>query len=112
MDLTQNEHEGHFPWKEHLFLLEKELAIEGLIKFVLFTDDKGKWRVQAVPKSPNSFESRVGLCPEWRGLRDGTLSSVSQISGTIFVHATGFIGGAVSREAALQMAVASLAQSQ
>lgn len=110
MDLTDNEEEGHFPWKEHLFLLEKDLALEGLIKFVLYTDDRGKWRVQAVPKSPQSFESRVGLRPEWRGLRDQALASVSQISGTIFVHATGFIGGAESRAAALQMAIMSLDQ--
>lgn len=108
VDLTLNEHQGHFPWKEHLFLLEKDLKIEGLIKFVLFLDEKGKWRVQAVPKTPDSFESRVGLHPEWRGLRDQVLSSASGIPGTIFVHATGFIGGAETREAVLQMAVASL----
>lgn len=108
VDLTENEYNGMFPWKEHLFQLEKEQGLQGLVKFVLFTDPKGKWRVQAVPKTPDSFESRVGLMPEWRGLRDTELSSVSGIPDTIFVHATGFIAGAVSRQSALQMAIKSL----
>lgn len=112
MDLTENEYKGMFPWKEHLFQLEKEQDLVGRVKFVLFTDEKGKWRVQAVPKTPNSFESRVGLAPEWRGLRDAQLSSASQIPDTIFVHATGFIGGAVSRSSALQMAIKSLTRVQ
>lgn len=108
VDLTENEYNGMFPWKEHLFQLETELGLEGVVKFVLFNDQTGKWRVQAVPKTPGSFESRVGLLPEWRGLRDAELSSISGIPDTVFVHATGFIAGAVSRQSALQMAIKSL----
>ena len=38
--------EGGCPWKEHLFELEKDLNVEVPIKFVIFTDQNNKWRVQ------------------------------------------------------------------
>ena len=38
--------EGGFPWKEHLFELEKDLNIDVPIKFVIYTDQNNKWRVQ------------------------------------------------------------------
>ena len=97
-----------FPWKEHLFLLEKSDSIKPEINFVIFKDTKGKWRVQAVPITSHSFELRVPLLEEWRGLRDEELSKCSQIEGSIFVHSSGFIGGNDSREGALQMAVKTL----
>lgn len=37
---------GGCPWKEHLFELEKDLKIEVPIKFVIYTDQNNKWRVQ------------------------------------------------------------------
>jgi uncharacterized UPF0160 family protein len=47
------------PWKDHFFTIEQELNIEGQIKFVVFeSTDKETWRVQAVPVSRTSFESR------------------------------------------------------
>ena len=46
------------PWKDHLLTLEEELGIEPNIKFVLFTDQSGKWRVQCVPLRMGSFELR------------------------------------------------------
>ena len=47
------------PWKEHLFALEKKAGIESSIKYVLYKErDATKWRVQAVPIHPNSFELR------------------------------------------------------
>ena len=51
--------QGGCPWKDHLFQLEEELNIEKPIKFVLYTDQSGKWRVQCVPVSSNSFENRL-----------------------------------------------------
>lgn len=47
-----------FPWKEHLFDLEKEMELGQTVKFVLFSDMPGSWRVQAVPVSPTSFIPR------------------------------------------------------
>ncbi|KAH8513178.1 hypothetical protein Peur_057040 [Populus x canadensis] len=97
------------PWKLHLFELEGELKIDPLVKYVLYQDDRSKqWRVQAVAKSPDSFESRKPLPAQWRGLRDDDLSRESQIPGGVFVHMSGFIGGNQSFEGALAMAGAAL----
>lgn len=62
--------------------------------YVVYPDETaGTWRVQAVPVSPDSFESRKALPEIWRGLRDEKLSEASGIDGGIFIHASGFTGG-------------------
>ena len=91
-------HSSDTLFQEHLFELEtdeKNTAIEAnKAIYVVYPDETaGNWRVQAVPVSPESFESRKALPEAWRGLRDEELSRVSGIGGGIFVHATGFIGG-------------------
>jgi len=65
-------------------------------------------RVQCVAESESSFESRKALPEPWRGLRDDALSAAAGIDGCVFCHASGFIGGAASKEAALAMAVKAL----
>lgn len=50
--------QGGCPWKEHLFAFEKELNVETPIKFVLYTDQNGQWRVQCVPTGLNNFQNR------------------------------------------------------
>lgn len=99
---------GGCPWKEHLTELEEEEGVGDLVKFVLFTDQHGNWRVRSVPKEVNSFESRIPLHKDWRGLRDDELSKVSGIDSCIFVHASGFIGGNKTYEGAIQMALKTL----
>uniref|UniRef100_A0A2K5H6Q0 Uncharacterized protein n=1 Tax=Colobus angolensis palliatus TaxID=336983 RepID=A0A2K5H6Q0_COLAP len=101
---------GGCPWKEHLYHLESGLSPPVAIIFVIYTDQAGQWRVQCVPKEPHSFQSRLPLPEPWRGLRDEALDQVSGIPGCIFVHASGFIGGHRTREGALNMARATLAQ--
>ncbi|PNJ25375.1 C12orf10 isoform 4 [Pongo abelii] len=101
---------GGCPWKEHLYHLESGLSPPVAIFFVIYTDQAGQWRVQCVPKEPHSFQSRLPLPEPWRGLRDEALDQVSGIPGCIFVHASGFIGGHRTREGALSMAHATLAQ--
>lgn len=96
---------GGCPYQEHLFDLEKELGIEGRILYAVFQDVNGSFRVAAVPVQEGSFESRLKLHPDWRGLRDDQLSQASAIEGGIFVHATGFIGGNQTKEGAIQMAL-------
>jgi uncharacterized UPF0160 family protein len=97
------------PWKLHLFELEQELKITPTVKYTLYQDDRStQWRVQAVAVSPDSFESRKPLPPQWRGLRDDELSKESGISGCVFVHMNRFIGGNQSYEGALAMAKAAL----
>ena len=70
----------------------------------LMQDNEKKWRIQAVPASASSFESRRALPAPWRGLRDQTLSEATGLPGCVFVHAGGFIGGHATREGATQLA--------
>ncbi|KAJ7706148.1 GAMM1 protein [Mycena rosella] len=102
--------EQFLPWKEHLFDLEKESEMAEADKaiYVVYPDDGGSWRVQAVPVSSESFDSRKALPDAWRGLRDDTLSAASGIEGCVFVHASGFIGGNKTKEGAMQLAKAAL----
>lgn len=91
-------HLSELLFQEHLFELEKDennTAIEAnKAIYVVYPDETAaNWRVQAVPVSSESFESRKALPEAWRGLRDEELSKVSGIEGGIFVHASGFIGG-------------------
>lgn len=95
---------GGLPWKGHLYALEREHKVEPLVKFVLYTDQGGMWRVQAVTVEGKQFENRLGLPKEWRGVRDADLASLSKIPGAKFVHAAGFIGGNETYEGALAMA--------
>ncbi|KAI0307831.1 metal-dependent protein hydrolase [Multifurca ochricompacta] len=95
------------PWKEHLFELEQELSIPTTAQpfYVIYPDETGgNWRVQAVPLSPESFESRKALPEPWRGVRDEDLSRISGIDDCIFVHASGFIGGNKTKDGAMVMA--------
>ncbi|XP_035681585.1 MYG1 exonuclease-like [Branchiostoma floridae] len=92
------------PWKEHLFELEQEMQVEPSIKYVLYADQNGNWRVQCVPMETQSFQSRLPLPEDWRGVRDDELSKLSGIDGCVFVHASGFIGGNKTRQGALLMA--------
>jgi len=105
--------EQFLPWKEHLFELEtdeKNTIEANKAVYVVYPDETaGNWRVQAVPVSPESFESRKALPEAWRGLRDEELSKVSGIEGGIFVHASGFIGGNKTKEGALKIAQTALA---
>lgn len=102
---------GSCPWKTHLYELERQLSIEE-IKFVLFVDTSGMWRVQAVTVEGTDFTNRLGLLEPWRGLRDEKLSAVTGIDGCKFVHASGFIGGNATYEGALAMAIKTIQESE
>ena len=99
---------GGLPWRNHLYDLEKIHNIDPLIKFVLYQDVSGMWRVQAVTVEGSGFTNRLGLPEEWRGVRDQDLESVTKIEGSRFVHAAGFIGGADTFEGVLRMAQVAL----
>lgn len=99
---------GGMPWKTHLYDLEKEYKVQPLIKFVLYTDQSGMWRVQAVTVEGQAFENRLSLPEEWRGVRDEELANVSGIRGSKFCHVSGFIGGNETFEGALEMAKVAL----
>ena len=94
-------------WKSHISALEEEMQLSPQLLYVLYEDERKKWRVQCVPAAEDSFASRKALPEAWRGVRDEALSTLTGIPGCIFVHASGFIGGAETYEGALAMAVAS-----
>lgn len=96
------------PWKEHLCEIEKAMNIEGQIKFVLYKDTNEGYRIQTVPLSQGSFQFRHGIHSDWRGLDREKLKEVCKIDDVVFVHSSGFIGGARSYDSALKMAELSL----
>ncbi|KAI8963788.1 metal-dependent protein hydrolase [Daldinia sp. FL1419] len=85
------------PWKDHLYTLEEEEGESAKkVLYVLYPEKPvpdAKWRIQAVPVTEGSFESRKALPEPWRGARDEQLDEVSGVPGGVFVHASGFIGG-------------------
>jgi len=99
------------PWKSHVFNLEAE-GVDGLnhgdLKYILYPDSNGAWRVQCVPLEECSFTNRLSLPEQYRGLRDEELSKAWGIPGCIFIHASGFIGANKSFDGALKMAKESL----
>jgi uncharacterized UPF0160 family protein len=102
------------PWSDHLYNLEREAAAadgkdvkEGMVLYVLFPesgDVDSKWRIRAVSVEGGGFDNRKDLPSAWKGLRDEQLSQVSGIDSSVFVHASGFIGGNKTLEGVLAMA--------
>lgn len=99
------------PWKKHFFMLEEELGIHNQLVYVVYPGDSAKtnWRVQAIPTSESTeFDNRCPLPEAWRGKRDEELSKIADVKDAVFIHATGFIGGAKSKEETIKLAVKSL----
>ncbi|KAI0842697.1 metal-dependent protein hydrolase [Hypoxylon sp. FL0890] len=96
------------PWKDHLYTLEEQEGnTDKKVLYVLYPEKPvpdAKWRIQAVPVSKDSFESRKALPEPWRGARDEQLDEVSGVPGGVFVHASGFIGGNKTFEGAKALA--------
>ncbi|RWA04269.1 hypothetical protein EKO27_g10839, partial [Xylaria grammica] len=86
------------PWKDHLYTLEEEQKTEekNKVLYVLYPEKPtpdAKWRIQCVPVTKDSFQSRKALPEPWRGARDSALDDITGVPGGVFVHASGFIGG-------------------
>lgn len=99
------------PWKDHLYTLEEAEGVEDKVLYVLYAEKPvpdAKWRVQTVPVTKDSFQSRKPLPEPWRGARDGDLDAITNIPGGVFVHAAGFIGGHKTFEGAKAMALKAL----
>ncbi len=99
------------PWKDHLYTLEEKEGGNTKVLYVLYPEKPvpgTKWRIQAVPVDKDSFESRKPLPEAWRGFRDEKLDEVTGVSGGVFVHASGFIGGNKTFEGAKAMALKAL----
>lgn len=92
------------PWNEHFFELEEELKLDPKPLYVLFADSANGMRVRAIPVSSTSFVLRKALPERLRGLRDNDLVKLTGIESLLFVHMSGFIGGAQTRADALKLA--------
>ena len=66
------------------------------------------YRVQALPAKIGKFTNRISLAANMRGLRGEELNKVSGLTDAEFVHASGFIGGAWSKESVITMALNSI----
>jgi uncharacterized UPF0160 family protein len=89
-------------WKSAIYDLEEELGLKGEVKYVVY-NKASSWRVIGVPTELNSFHTRVPLREEWRGKREEDLQKISGIPDAVFVHMSGFTGGARSREGVMAM---------
>ena len=105
--------QSHCPWKSHLYDIESEnstrLCCSAMllrvfmilssaeapiaIKYALFADEKGNWRVQCVSESEvqtpymkcqwnphcpqSSFKNRLSLPEPWRGIRDDAVGHLT-----------------------------------
>jgi len=99
------------PWKDHLYTLEENEGGDAKVLYVLYPESPrpdAKWRIQCVPESGDSFQSRKPLPEAWRGFRDEKLDEISGVPGGVFVHAAGFIGGNKTFDGAKTMAVKAL----
>ncbi|KAI0201923.1 putative UPF0160 protein C27H6.8 [Astrocystis sublimbata] len=97
------------PWKDHLYTLEEEQNIDekNKVLYVLYAEKPtpdAKWRIQAVPLTKDSFQSRKALPEPWRAARDEALDGITGVPGGVFVHASGFIGGNKTFDGAKAMA--------
>jgi len=97
------------PWKQHLFAIEEEQGIVGQLKYAIFEDQSKSWRVQSIPINGEAFQNRAPLPESWRGKREAALDAELGISGCVFCHHSGFIGGHQTKEGVLQMAFKALA---
>ncbi|KAK3536955.1 hypothetical protein QTP86_027149, partial [Hemibagrus guttatus] len=87
--------QGGCPWKEHLFLLEKELKLDITIKFVLYPDQNGQWRVQCVPAGLNTFHNRkLDIHQHRNGLRP-RISNLVVAQGCVMQGCDGILSRAV-----------------
>ena len=62
--------------------MEKELNIQGQIKFVLFSDKSKEWRIQDAGFDNEGFDLRKGLKSEWRGIKD--IPKLKEVSGNLW----------------------------
>jgi len=87
----------HLKWKRAYF---EQGGAEHPTDFVLFPG-QNDWRVTAIPPAHGSFGKKRALPEAWAGLRDGELSAVTGVEGSLFCHKNLFIAVFATREAAV-----------
>jgi len=99
------------PWGQQLRTLEEADTDPNKkpVLFIIAKNDK-EHRVQCIPEKPGNFVCRLYLCEKWRGLRGEELIQASGIPGSVFVHASGYLGIGTSFETVIKMAELSMAE--
>ncbi len=74
------------------------------VLFYIYKNLRGNWAVEAVPLAKGSFKNKISLPKKWRGRKGEELAKICGVPDAVFCHASGFLGGAVSKEGAVRMA--------
>lgn len=72
--------------------------------YVIYPSLEGGWKVEAVPITLNSFESRKKFPISWVGKTGEKLAIITGISDAIFSHNNGFMTAVKSKEGAIALA--------
>lgn len=89
--------EEKMPWKDAVIK-------ESKLKFVIMYNKLEKnWGISAVPVSLDSFENRMSLPREWRGLDNQALENACGINGAVFCHNSGHMAINLTKEGAIKM---------
>ncbi|KKU81481.1 MAG: Metal-dependent protein hydrolase [Parcubacteria group bacterium GW2011_GWA1_47_8] len=91
--------DGQHPWE---WILTQYL--EPLYVVKPDHENGGRWKVKAVRKNVDSFESRKLLPLAWAGKRDEELVAITGVLDARFCHNLRFIAGANNKEGALKLA--------
>lgn len=86
------------PWKSAVFSHMLPVI------YAVYPVSNGNWMVDTMPPEPGSFEQRLPLPQAWAGLQGNALAEASGVPDAVFVHVRRFVGGARSREGALELA--------
>lgn len=71
----------------------------------VYPDRKRGWRIQSLPYSKSErYKNKLTAPVAWRGLDAQELDKATGLHNTIFVHRSGFTGGALEYDTTIQMA--------
>lgn len=90
------------PWPQAVL---KDFELFANCKLAIYPDRKRGWRVQSLPYSKaERFKNKLTAPVAWRGLDEAALDAATGLTGTIFIHRSGFTGGAMEFETNLELA--------
>ena len=90
------------PWRALVLQSDKDAA--AAIYITVFPSLRAGWNWQSVPLTTAKEDETIEVPDAWKGKRDQELADICGVSDAVFCHPDGFIGGAKSKEGAIQMA--------
>ncbi len=94
------------PWEDVLFGNLPDWAKDAAnqLLYVVYPAKRGGWQWRAIPTSKGSYEQRNVSPAAWWGTQDESAATATGVPEATFVHKNGFIGGATTKEACVQLA--------